>query len=94
MTDIKINVYGPFRHVVGKDSEIFNCPVGITLLSFISSTLPEKYGGSFERLVFDDKHNINLSLLILVNGTIIKDLSDFKLSNNDEITLLLPIAGG
>ncbi len=94
MTNIKINFYEPFRHIAGKDSEMFNYPADITLLSFISSTLPEKYGESFEKLLFDDKHNISLSLLILVNGTIIKNISDFKLSDNDEITLLLPVAGG
>ena len=92
--NIKVNFYENFRHIAGKDSEIFTCAADTTLEDFVARLLPEKYGNQFRKLLFDEKDNIHRALLILVNGEVVKDTSSFKLSDNDEITILLPVAGG
>jgi molybdopterin converting factor small subunit len=92
--NIKVNFYENFRYIAGKDTEIFGCPSDTKLDYFIKELLPEKYGNGFKKLLFDEKNNICHVLLILVNGKIIKDIASFELSDNDEITMLLPVAGG
>ncbi len=92
--DIKVYFYEDFRHIAGKDSETITCEKEISLENFIKNTLVQRYGKRFTKLAVDDKGKICRMLLTLVNGKIIKDAASFKLSDKDEVTLLLPVAGG
>ena len=91
---IKVYFYENFRHIAGKDSEIITCEKETSLEDFVKNTLAQKYGENFTKLALDDKGDICRILLTLVNGKIIKGAASFKLSDKDEVALLLPVAGG
>lgn len=91
--NIRINFYESFRCITRRDYDIIDVNDNKILKEFIIKDLIDEYGSSFKKLVLDKKDNIQRHLLVIVNGNVIKDLQ-MKLSDNDEITLLLPIAGG
>ncbi len=91
--NIRINFYESFRCITKRDYDILDVSDNKILKEFIIKDLIDEYGSSFRKLVLDKKGDIQRYLLVIVNGNVIKNMRA-KLSDNDEITLLLPVAGG
>jgi len=90
---VKIEFYANLRDIVGK-SEIekeLTLPVSLadTLLE-----LAEKYGNEMRELLLNADDTISNNIMVIVNGCQVNKAETIYLSDSDEMSILLPLAGG
>ena len=89
--NIKVKYLGAFTDVAKSKEEI--CKIAVPLLGALIDHLLERNGEKFRALLIDPAtESLRGGITILVNGH--RRELQHKLSNDDEVTLLTPIAGG
>ena len=90
---MKLKLYMNLRDIVGKDElemDLEN-PVSLTeLLREISRT----YGDKMSKFLLKETNEIADSLIITMNDEVVKTHEPVFITNKDEVSILLPLAGG
>jgi len=63
-------------------------------LQGVLSSLADKYGNNFRKLLFDDNGNFKNAILLAVNNMQVHYSENQLLNQNDILTIMSPIAGG
>lgn len=90
---MKLKLYANLRDIVGKNELEIALETPILLKEFLMS-ISNDYGEGMQRFLLKGTNEIANSLIISINGEVIKEYDSIFLSNKDEISILLPLAGG
>jgi MoaD family protein len=90
---MKLKLYANLRDIVGKDELEMEIKEPVLLSDFLKD-LSDNYGEQMRRFLFKETNEIADSLIISINGEIIKKNGSIFLSNKDDLSILLPLAGG
>lgn len=90
---MRLRVYANLRDIIGKDELEIEIKEPVLLSDFLKN-LSDHYGERMRMFLFKETNEIADSLIISINGEIIKKHDSIFLSNKDELSILLPLAGG
>ncbi|GBD96606.1 MAG TPA: MoaD/ThiS family protein [Nitrospirae bacterium] len=90
---MKIKLYANLRDIVGKDELEMELKEPVSLIEFLRN-ISNDYGEKMRKFLFKETNEIAESLIISINGEVIKENKSIFLSNKDELSILLPLAGG
>ncbi len=89
---VTVRLHGALRHEVGmRDIAL---PAGVETVCDALRLVGERYGERASHMIFDRQGNVWRSLILLVNEEPAKLGPETRLSSDDVITILLPLAGG
>lgn len=86
-----IEYLGPFRSITGKRTETLK--INASNLQDVLNFLIAKYGFKFEREVFNSDKTVKPYILIVLNGTMTRELG-ITVKENDRIAIVYPAEGG
>ena len=89
MTTVK--AYGEISEILGKREVSVPISGEMTILDFLTS-LSREYGKRMHNYLFDEKGSLRSHLTVLKNGRF--SSSDMKITDNDELCIIPPVAGG
>jgi MoaD family protein len=89
---MKLKLYSNLRDIAGSDEVNIDLSVPVTLADFLRK-ISDDYGERMRKFLMNDKNEIEGSILLFINGERISNLEN-NVSNEDELTILLPLAGG
>lgn len=91
---MKIKLFANLRDIAGK-SELQREISESMLLKNILIDLSNQYGNEMRELLFDSETSqISNNIMIFVNGNQVDKNQQVQLFNQDEMAILLPLAGG
>jgi len=93
--EVEVKFYAMMREVAGKKAERVALPPKSSIRDLIN-LLVERYGGEFERYIFDSEKQVRSYLSYMLNGININSLDKFDttLKDGDVLSLLPPVGGG
>jgi MoaD family protein len=90
---VKVNYFGQFKQITGKETDDKDCPETIGLCQFLTE-IASHYGHKFKTAVFDQADQLRPSVVVLVNGNVVDKDRPPSLNDGDEVSLLTAIGGG
>lgn len=92
---VRVFYHAQIRSVMGRTSEDFELDHGATALLLLAR-IADQHGDAIRAHLFASPNVIRPSLLLVLNNILLPhaDAGDTPLQENDNLTLLPPIAGG
>lgn len=90
---MKLKLYANLRDVIGKDELEVELEEPVLLKEFLRN-ISNSYGNRMRKFLLNETNEIADSLLISINGEIIKERESVFISNKDELSILLALVGG
>ena len=93
--EVEVKFYAMLRENAGKKAERIALPPNSSIRDLID-LLVERYGGEFERYIYDREKQVRSYLSYMLNGVNINSLDRFDtaLKDGDVLSLLPPVGGG
>lgn len=91
---VLLKYMGQLKQAADKDSEIIECSQDVGLIDVLVCADKQNDNETFNKILFDDKGNIRLSVMIMLNGKPISKTEEVAIADGDSITILSAIAGG
>jgi len=95
MINVRVRYFGLLREITGKKEENAYLEGGIEIGDLLEK-LTEKYGEKFKRHIFAGHNEVRESLVFLLNkkNLVGKNILNHLLSDEDTLSILLPVEGG
>ena len=95
LVEIEIKFYAMLREIAGRRVERIGMPAKSSVSDLVD-LLVERYGGDFERYIYDGERRVRSYLSYMLNGVNINSLQGFDtvLRDGDVFSLLPPVGGG
>ena len=90
---IKVNLFANLRQIAGEKQVAFDAEPGMCVSKLVEK-LCERYGQDARNLLLNADGQLWDSIMIIINQETVSKGEDVPLSAGDEVSLLLPIAGG
>lgn len=90
---VVIHYLAQVKQAAGVASESVELDLGATVQQLVRRVV-ERHGASFQRLLLDGAGELHSSILLFVGQTQVSWEPPQQLKDNDELTLLAPMAGG
>ncbi|MEN7547782.1 MoaD/ThiS family protein [Rapidithrix thailandica] len=90
---IKIKYTAQLKSEAGKTAQEYEVKNGESITELMAN-VAEQHSQKFRTILFDEKGQFRPSMLIAYNGNRISPATSPEWKENDEITLMSPIAGG
>lgn len=93
--EVEVKFYAMLREIAGKRAEKITLPTKSSVGDLIDM-LVERYGGEFERYIYNSEKQVRGYLSYMLNGVNINSLQGFDtiLKDGDVFSLLPPVGGG
>lgn len=95
LLEIEVKFYAMLREIAGSRVERIGMPVKSSVKDLVD-LLVERYGGDFERYIYDSERRVRGYLSYMLNGVNINSLQGFDtvLRDGDVFSILPPVGGG
>ena len=95
MIKVRVRYFGLLREITGKKEENVYLEGNIEIGDLLEK-LTEEHGKKFKRYIFAGHNEVRESLIFLLNkkNLVGKNILNHLLSDEDTLSILLPIAGG
>jgi len=95
LVEIEVKFYAMLREIAGRRVERIGMPAKSSVRDLVD-LLVERYGGDFERYIYDGERRVRSYLSYMLNGVNINSLHGFDttLKDGDVFSLLPPVGGG
>lgn len=90
---IKVEYTSQIKQVVGVAEEVFELEILCTATE-LTQHIVEKHGERLRRLLLDEQNQPSPTILVFVDGDLIRGETPRQLQDRDVVTYMTPISGG
>jgi molybdopterin converting factor small subunit len=90
---LSLNYAGQLAGEAGLSEESIEVSQGAALVEVLRS-VASRHGGRFQELLFDEENALRRALIVSVDDRQVADPCSLTLTENHEVFLMTPIAGG
>lgn len=90
---MKLKLYMNLRDIAGKDELEMDLERPVSLAELLRE-LSTMYGEKMRKFLLKDTNEIADSLIITMNDEVVRKYESVFITNKDEVSILLPLAGG
>ena len=90
---IKLTYSAQLAHEAGTSGETLQVPTGTPLLELLADRSSQQ-SARFGELLFSDGNRLRRSIVVAVNGTQVSDGASCVLTEDSDVLVLTPLAGG
>jgi len=90
---MKLKLYMNLRDIAGKDELEMELEKPVSLSELLRD-VSTAYGEKMTKFLFKESNEITDSLIITLNNEVVRKHESVLITNKDEVSLLLPLAGG
>jgi MoaD family protein len=90
---MKLKLYMNLRDIAGKDELEMELERPVSLAELLRE-LSTTYGEKMRKFLLKDTNEIADSLIITMNDEVVRKHESVFITNKDEVSILLPLAGG
>lgn len=90
---MKLKLHMNLRDIAGKNELEMDLETPVSLAELLKE-IATTYGEKMRKFLFKETNEIADSLIITLNGEVVRKHGSVFITNKDEVSILLPLAGG